>query len=604
MLATGVLALAMGLCAAPASAVLTFGSTLPAPTAGYWDSCTDACTAGLVEAPGATPASPVTGRVVRFRLRTGGGSDAQRIRFRVLRSADGTTFTGAGTSQEFDLPTTAGTTEFTVDLPIQQGDRIGFDQPGGNKAAHVVAYDPGAFQAGWFPALADGGPNRPSGNAKGTPPTRYELLLQADVEPAPATPADPSAPAPATSPADCTNARNVATCAALGGPPSLCGPTSLGFAQCNVPLNLPIACSGAPTGLPTCNLLGNYVVACGGFGVGLAVCDLPPLSVPLVCGPTTAGLPPCGPSNTQVLACGPTTVGLPACDFKTFIRAPAPIDITSGALDLEISCPDGAVAAGTGGRGAGARAAKTGCAAEIDLASLVDAKVSSLIGEGGGRCATAFYAYPARGSTEEERARERAVDPERERVIWANLVSCNYRARQLALDHLHSTLRGGYSGEAFRKPTSADEQRIRTVLQSQSPNYPGTTAGPYQGPPGLWQNAETLRQTRLFAASVIAAINEVYALQGRAAARSTAAGVPPIPRVPSARLKPLLRKRVAVRPGSRPTSIHLRLPRSTVRALRARASRRTRTVAVRVAVSFRAEPRPIVRFRDLRLRVR
>jgi hypothetical protein len=607
VLTGGLIALALGCSAPAASAVVTFGSTLPAPSAGYWDACSDACTAGLLEAPGATVASPAGGRIVRFRLRTDAGSDPQQIRFRVLRTTDGVTFTGAGTSPAFDLPTTAGIHEFRVDLPVAQGDRIGIDEPGGNKAAHVIASNPAAFQGGWFPALADGGPARESGNPKG-PSTQYELLLQADVEPASTPPAPGPGPAtPAPSISSCTDRSNVATCAAPGGPPSICGPTGLGFPQCNVPLNLPTACSGAGTGLPTCNLPGNYIVACGGFGLGLAVCNLPPLEVPQVCGPTTVGLPPCAASNMQVLACGPPTVGLPACNFKTLIKAPAPIDISSGALDFELSCPADAQATSAGARGARARASRsTTCEAEIDLAALVDAKVSALIGEGNGRCDFAYFGYILGGTTAEERERDRTVDSERERTLWANLVSCNYRARQLALDYLHSDLRSGYTGEAFARPTSADELRIRKVLQSQYPNYPRTTAGPYQGPPGLWQNEETLRQTRLIATSIIAAVNEVYALQDRASRRGAkaSAALPAVPRAPAARMKPLLRTRVKVQVGTRATRIHVRLPRSTVRALRKRASRRNRTVAVRVAVSFKARPRPIVRFTDLRLRLR
>jgi hypothetical protein len=36
-----------------AAAAVTFGSTLPAPSAGFYDACTNACTAAQVDLPGA-----------------------------------------------------------------------------------------------------------------------------------------------------------------------------------------------------------------------------------------------------------------------------------------------------------------------------------------------------------------------------------------------------------------------------------------------------------------------------------------------------------------------------------------------------------------------
>ena len=63
-------------------------------------------------------------------------------------------------------------------------------------------------------------------------------------------------------------------------------------------------------------------------------------------------------------------------------------------------------------------------------------------------------------------------------------------------------------------------------------------------------------------------------------------------------------KHVKLRRGKRGTRIHLRLPRKTVRALRGRASRKSHAVAVRLVVSFKAKPRPIVRFVDFRIPVK
>jgi hypothetical protein len=272
-----VLALAAGARApSAADAAVTFGSTLPAPSAGFYDSCDQPCTAAQVELPGAKTRSPVDGTIVRFRLRTGAGSDAQQVKFRVLRSSDGVNFIGAGTSAAFNLPTTAGITEFPVNMPVRTGDYVGIDLPGGSKRAVIIAQNAGAFQAGWFPTLADSGAARPSGNPRGSEPTVFDVLLQADVEPSSTpSPTPPAAPVAL----NCTSSRQVATCPDPSQP-AMCGPTSLGFPQCSLPLSLPTVCSGTGTGLPVCNLPGNYVVACGGLGLNLGVCKLPPVSVP------------------------------------------------------------------------------------------------------------------------------------------------------------------------------------------------------------------------------------------------------------------------------------------------------------------------------------
>jgi hypothetical protein len=473
------LALAVGAWApSTARAVTTFGSSLPAPSAGYYDSCTDACTAAQVDLPGAQTRSPVDGTIVRFRLRTGAGSDAQQVRFRVLRRSDGVSFVGAGTSAAFALPTSAGVTEFPVSMPVRAGDYIGIDQPGGSKRAVIVAQDADAFQAGWFPTLADNGQARPSGNPRGSAPTRYDLLLQADVEPTPASSPTPPGPAPQP-PRNCTTVGQVATCPDLSQP-AMCGPTGLGFPQCSLPFSLPTACSGAGTGLPTCNLPGNYVVACGGLGLNLGVCKLPPLTVPQVCGPTTAGLPPCAAGNHQVLACGPTTVGLPACAFKTLIKAPEPIDVNAGELDLVIGCPS---TADGSARGAVAAETPKTCAANIDLADLVSTKRGALQSMAS---TLAFVAYLG-GNADPEFD---AYQQQHHDAANHNYVTFNYRARELILHHLKSDLDSGYSGDPFQPLPSSTATSIAELLRSKAPTFPGLNLGSYEDPIDLWQRAD------------------------------------------------------------------------------------------------------------------
>jgi hypothetical protein len=578
-----------------AAAAVTFGSTLPAPTAGYYDACTNPCTAAQVELPGAKPRSPLDGTIVRFRLRTAAGSDAQKLKFRVLRSSNGASFTGAGTSAAFDLPLAAGVTEFPVSMPVRTGDYIGIDLPSGAKQARIVARDADAFQAGWFPALADAGAARPSGNPRGSDPTRYDVLLQADVEPA--TTAPPPAPTPTPGPVlreppNCATAAQVATCPDPRQP-AVCGPTGLGFPQCSLPFSLPTACSGTGTAFPVCNLPGNHIVACGGLGLNLPVCNLPPLNVPQVCGPTTAGLPPCEAGNNQVLACGPSTVGLPACAFQTLIKAPKPIDVNSGELDLVIGCPS--KAGGSAARAVAAKAPST-CAADVDLADLVSAKRGALQTMAG-----AFSWVYIKGQYPDPEF-ERFANDHRE-AAFHNYATFNVRARQLILDNLKSDLHSGYSGDPFKPLGTSAVFPIATLLSAQAPSYPGVSFGSYEGPTELWQNAATFKDGRRMAGAIVDAVNELYQVQERTKKKKKASGAA-LAGSAAARSTTRFHKRVKLRRGKRGTRIHIRLPRKAVRALRTRASRKSHAVAVRLVVSLKAKPRPIVRFVDFRIPVK
>ena len=595
-------ALGMLAAASPAAAVVTFGSNLPEPTPGYYDSCSQTCTSAQLALPGATVRSPVDGTVVRFRLRTAAGSDAQTLRFRILRTSDGVNFTGAGTSDPVDIPTTAGTTEFPVNLPIRQGDYIGIDQPGGSKKAYVVARNTDAFQAAWFPALADGSTPRPSGNAQGSNPTLFDLLLQADVEPTPGPGPEPEPPpppppgSPPPTPLNCTSATFVATCADPNGSPSMCGPVTAGFPQCSLPFDLPTACSGTGTGLPTCALPGNYVVACGGFGMGLAVCNLPPLSVPQVCGPTTAGLPACAPANNQVLACGPTSVGLPACNFRTLIKAPKPIDINSGELDLVIGCPP-EEEAGT----PTARAAQsTTCRADVDLAALVRAKASSLVTA----ASMLGVAYLARTNSREPYRSEWDGDAAITAAGDANYMNFNQRVLRLIENYLEPGTPAQYLTVARLSPT--EQSQIESALGLPNPGPPLAGAAPYSGPIDLWRNPFTHSANRDLAAMLVEANNEIYELQQRLPKkrRDTVPPTASTAGTTASPARPLFHKRVTLRRGKRGTRIRVRLSRRALRGLVGPSSRSRRAVAVRLVVSFRATPRPIVRFVDFRVPIR
>jgi hypothetical protein len=99
------------------------------------------------------------------------------VAFRVIRPLGGLVFTGAGTSPTV-TPFANAITQYQVQLPIRQGDLIGFNcctALGGDLFA-----SPGASMLQWSGYLADSGPGRTAFVPTVNP---WELLLNADIEP-------------------------------------------------------------------------------------------------------------------------------------------------------------------------------------------------------------------------------------------------------------------------------------------------------------------------------------------------------------------------------------------------------------------------------------
>jgi hypothetical protein len=128
--------------------------------------------------------SPVDGRVVRWRIRTG-DFDTGPVALRVIKgrgSLASAPRTGAGTSPTV-TPSLGTISTYDVDLPIHRGDAIGLD---------CCWPDPGQFFAGFFttgfeiagldvwgdPPLADGGAPRAADDED-----VVELAVNADIEP-------------------------------------------------------------------------------------------------------------------------------------------------------------------------------------------------------------------------------------------------------------------------------------------------------------------------------------------------------------------------------------------------------------------------------------
>ncbi len=175
-------ALLLGGSVSPAVATVTIGSNLarqPNSAANYSPRPTfsNVSLASDRRAPGGL-SSPVTGTVVRWRIRVGGSTRVTN--FRIIRPLGGGLFTGAGTSPSVTPPIHA-TTSYGVQLPIRIGDYIGLDccdpdffEPD----AEFFVTGGAAVRNEWQPGLADGGPGRA--------PLRtnpYEIALNAEINP-------------------------------------------------------------------------------------------------------------------------------------------------------------------------------------------------------------------------------------------------------------------------------------------------------------------------------------------------------------------------------------------------------------------------------------
>jgi hypothetical protein len=167
------------------AATVTVGSPLTAAfgTGEYKSSLTMANLA--LPEPGAQVTSPVTGMVVRWRLKNSTGTYS----LRVLKHVSGATFEGAGTSAP-QTPVSTATQTYETSLPIQAGEAIGLNGEGEGK----VGFAPGVTGAEylyWGPPLKEGQFLAGTGNPD------HEVAFNADIVPQP----NVSSIAPATGPA-------------------------------------------------------------------------------------------------------------------------------------------------------------------------------------------------------------------------------------------------------------------------------------------------------------------------------------------------------------------------------------------------------------------
>lgn len=168
--------IALGAGASSANAGVTIGSDLTgAATASGSCSAQPLCTYVQTVLPGRTLAAPITGVVVRWRIKTSGAGGPFSLR--VMRPAGGGALTAISTS----IPQiTAGPpiSEYNTRLPIQAGDLLGLGQTDVPGAGNYFAFSvPGASNYYKSPAVADGVTAGPSNTN-----TNFEMLVNADIE--------------------------------------------------------------------------------------------------------------------------------------------------------------------------------------------------------------------------------------------------------------------------------------------------------------------------------------------------------------------------------------------------------------------------------------
>jgi hypothetical protein len=183
----GTIAGALLLAPAGAAADVTIGSNL-AGTANM-NICVAGFACSYIQTSGGTPVavSPVDGRVVRWRLKSGSATGTAKLR--VLRPS-GTSFTAVASSNAENVNIDLNT--FTTHLPIKAGDVVALD----NSSSGLFFTDAPAVALPlvkyFMPALADGAAGVPNNQR-----INLELLMNADVTPATPTPQATPTPTPA-----------------------------------------------------------------------------------------------------------------------------------------------------------------------------------------------------------------------------------------------------------------------------------------------------------------------------------------------------------------------------------------------------------------------
>ncbi|MDX6698496.1 MAG: hypothetical protein QOE65_1893 [Solirubrobacteraceae bacterium] len=344
---------------------------------------------------------------------------------------------------------------------------------------------------------------------------------------------------------ECQNATTLlVTCADPNGKPGVCGPTGTIFPQCSVPTDLPTVCGPMGTILQACGPGNNYVAACGGTGTVLPVCT---------------------GATTPIVVCGGTGTILPQCSLPPSVTGTINPDGT-GEVDVTVGCPTANTLLATA-----AQRRPTVCQVDAVVADYRRTKVNALNSQADGE---AFF------NIDNNLDLNGLTVPQYNATLLHDVDVYKMRAHRIVA----TAFNDAEAGRPFRSTTAV----FQLTNVSVAPVYLGRYPLP----------AQFERFAGEWVAKVATAVNDYKVFldyrrsRRRLAAPSASA---------SALVRPLVRRHVTVRRGKR-LRIRLRLSRAVVRQLRRGVTSR-RAVAVRLLVTYRTRPRPVVRLIDFSLRV-
>ena len=153
VLSVGAVAWALFAAQAAPAQIVTVGDPLTATFSPNSVGSPPATLANFALQTGANVTSPVTGRIVRWRITQATGGP---FRLRVLAPVGGTNYMGVGTSGP-ETPSSTAMQTFATNLPISAGQLVGLDLTTGSDQIGVSStIGSGAMYGTWSPPLAEG----------------------------------------------------------------------------------------------------------------------------------------------------------------------------------------------------------------------------------------------------------------------------------------------------------------------------------------------------------------------------------------------------------------------------------------------------------------
>lgn len=361
------------------------------------------------------------------------------------------------------------------------------------------------------------------------------------------------------------------SCADPLGMPGVCGPSGTILPQCYFPTVLPTVCGPSNTLLTACVPPTNYVAACGGTGTILPVCTLPPPQLPQVCGPTGTLLPACTGANNPVLFCGGSGTVLPACNLP-----PGAIQGTvgngGGEIEVTVGCP--APNASASGVRTAQRRPQT-CTVDAVVVDRKRSLVSSLK-----QYVQREALYIVDGNLDWTGMQGRQIEELRQHDVAA----FKTRANKLIDD----AFRGAETnGQPFRKPAAVFALTNPLAAPAYLGKYPLV--------------AQFERMVGELVAQLDKAVSDYKAFLDYQRSRRSSTSGATAAAAASGLVKPLARKRVKVKVGKR-VRVRIKLSRAAVKQLRKGVGKR-KAVAIRLLVTYKAKPYPVVRLVDFPIRV-